>query len=115
MEWSIPWKELLVVRHALSVQQENIFHTKYHVDNKVCSLIIDRKGCTNVANTSLVDKLNLPTLRHPRLYKLQWLNECGEIKVTKQVKVPFAIANYKDEVVYDVVSMHARHLLLGRP
>ncbi|KAF7812139.1 Transposon Ty3-I Gag-Pol polyprotein [Senna tora] len=29
----------------------------------------------------MVEKLNLPTVRHPRPYKLQWSNECGEIKV----------------------------------
>lgn len=43
------------------------------------------------------------------------MNKCGEIKVTKQVKVPFTIGKYKDEVVCDVVLMHCRHLLLGCP
>jgi hypothetical protein len=38
------------------------------------------------------------------------LNECGEVKVTKQVLIAFAIG-----VMYDVVPMHASHLLLGRP
>ncbi|XP_016731935.1 uncharacterized protein [Gossypium hirsutum] len=33
----------------------------------------------------------------------------------KQVVVPFSIGNYKDEVLCDVVSMDATHLLLGRP
>ena len=50
-------------------------------------MIIDGESCTNVANTSLVEKLNLKTLKHPRLYKLQWLNDCGEFKVNKQVLV----------------------------
>ena len=31
---------------------------------KVCSMIIDRGSCTNVAGTTLVEKLNLPTLKH---------------------------------------------------
>ncbi|GKV11282.1 hypothetical protein SLEP1_g22547 [Rubroshorea leprosula] len=72
-------------------------------------------SCTNVANTILVEKLNLPMMKHPRPYKLQWLNDCGEIKVTKQVLVSFSIGRYKDEVLCDVVPMHAGHLLLGRP
>ena len=38
-------------------------------------MIIDGGSCTNVANTSLVEKLNLKTLKHPRPYKLQWLND----------------------------------------
>jgi hypothetical protein len=46
---------------------------------------------------------------------LQWLNECGEVRVTKQVVIAFAIGKYSDEILCDVVPMHASHLLLGRP
>ncbi|XP_057999134.1 uncharacterized protein LOC131177967 [Hevea brasiliensis] len=67
------------------------------------------------ASTLLVEKLKLPTLKHPRPYKLQWLNECGDVKVTKQPLVAFSIGRYHDEVICDVVPMHAGHLLLGRP
>ncbi|RDX97023.1 hypothetical protein CR513_20254, partial [Mucuna pruriens] len=77
-------------------------------------MIIDNGSCTNVVNTLLVEKLNLPTKKHPNPYKLQWLNDCGNIRVTKQV-VSFSVGKYKDEVLYDVIAMHARHLLLGRP
>ena len=51
-------------------QRKNIFHTKCHINNKVCSMIINGGSCTNVAGTTLVEKLNLPTLKHPRPYKL---------------------------------------------
>ncbi|XP_052181971.1 uncharacterized protein LOC127794765 [Diospyros lotus] len=116
-------RELLVAKRALSVQvktdakeqRENIFHTRCHVNDKVCSMIIDGGSCTNVASTSLVEKLNLMTLKHPRPYKLQWLNDCGEFKVTKQVFVSFSIGKYTDEVLCDVLPMHAGHILLGRP
>jgi hypothetical protein len=90
--------ESLVVRRALSAQvkeddmeqqRENIFHTRCHINNKVCSMIIDRESCTNVASTILVEKLSLPTLKHPKSYKLQWLNDSGEVKVNKQVLVSF--------------------------
>jgi hypothetical protein len=116
--------ESLVARRALSAQvkeddmeqqRENIFHTRCHINNKVCSMIIDGGSCTNVAGTTLVEKLNLPTLKHPRPYKLQWLNDCGEIKVNKQVLISFSIGKYKDEVLCDVAPMHAGHILLGRP
>jgi hypothetical protein len=92
--------ESLVARRALSAQVkeddmeqqwENIFHTRCHINNKVCSMIIDGGSCTNVTSTILVEKLNLPTLKHPRLYKLQWLNDCAEVKVNKQVLVSFSI------------------------
>ena len=46
-------------------------------------MIIDGGRCTNVASTTLVENLNLTTLKHPRPYKLQWLNDCGEVKVNK--------------------------------
>jgi hypothetical protein len=35
-------------------------------------MIIDRGSCTNVASTTLVERLNLPTWKHFRPYKLQW-------------------------------------------
>ena len=114
----------LVARRALSlqakeeeeeVQRENIFHTRCHVKDKVCSVIIDGGSCTNVASTSMVEKLGLITLKHPRPYKLQWMNDSGEARVTKQVLVPFRIGKYEDEVLCDVVPMQAGHLLLGRP
>ena len=79
----------LMARRALSAQvnendmeqqRENIFHTRCHINNKVCSMIIDGGSCTNVASITLVENLNLPTLKHPRPYKLQWLNDCGRLK-----------------------------------
>jgi len=48
-------------------------------------------------------------------YKFLWLSEKGEIVVNKQVLIAFSIGKYKDEVLCDVVSMEATHILLGRP
>ncbi|XP_071909839.1 uncharacterized protein [Coffea arabica] len=76
----------LVARRALAtqaskdeLQRDNIFYTRCHVTNKVCSLVIDPGSCTNVASALMVEKLNLSTSEHPRPYKLQWLNNSGEI------------------------------------
>ena len=116
--------ELLVTRRAFNTQikvdetdqqRENIFHTRCSVNKKVCSIIIDGVSCSNVASNTLVEKLGLPLLKHPRPYKLQWLNNCGEVKVNKQVLVSFSIGRYSDKVLCDVVPMHAGHILLGRP
>jgi hypothetical protein len=68
-----------------------------------------------VASTILVEKLNLLTMKHPKLYKLQWSNDCGEVKVNKQMLVSFSIGRYMDEVLCNVIPMHAGHILLGRP
>ena len=84
------------------------------MQNKVCSVIIDGGSCTNVASTTLVEKLGLPVIKHPRPYKLQWLNDSGEVRVNKQVLVSFRIGKYEDEVLSDIVPMQVGHLLLGR-
>ncbi|XP_057994976.1 uncharacterized protein LOC131175278, partial [Hevea brasiliensis] len=97
------------------MQRENIFHTRCLVNDKLCSVIVDGGSCCNVASSLLVDKLGLPTTTHPKPYGLQWLNDCGKLRVTKQVVVPFTIGKYNDEVLCDVVPMVATHLLLGRP
>jgi hypothetical protein len=69
--------------------RENIFHTRRHISNKVCNIIIYSGSCANVDSTILVKKLNLNTVKHDRPQKLRWLNECGEIMVTKQVLIFF--------------------------
>jgi len=113
-ENEIPCKrDLLVVRHMLGQvlkpfdesQRENIFHTRCLINEKLCSLIVDRGSCANVASTRVVDKLGLPTISHAKPYKLQWLSEEGEIIVNKQVLIAFSIGKYKDEVLYDVVAI----------
>src|SRR2546422_1712015 len=115
--------EVLITRRVLNIQpkddfqeqRENLFHTRCLIMNKVCALIIDGGSCTNAASYMMVMKLGLPLIAHPRPYKLQWFNDGGEVKVYKQVKVPFSIGWYQDEVLCDVVPMQAGHLLLGRP
>src|SRR5256712_1452287 len=115
--------EVLITRRVLNIQpkddfqeqRENLFHTRCLIMNKVCALIIDGGSCTNAASYMMVVKLGLPLIAHPRPYKLQWFNDGGEVKVFKQVKVPFSIGWYQDKVLCDVVPMQAGHLLLGRP
>lgn len=115
-------QEMFVTRRALSMQVnndewqcENIFHTRCLVHEKVCSILIDGRSCTNVASTTLVEKLNLSTMKYPRPYQLQWLNECGEIKVHWQVLVPFSIRKYHGKILCDVVPIQVGHIRLGQP
>ena len=115
--------ESLIVRRALHVnptpcddnQRENLFHTRCLVKGKVCNVIIDGGSCCNLASTELVEKLQLSTIHHPRPYKLHWMNDCGALKVNKQVKVSFKLGHYEDDVLCDIVPMQASHLLFGRP
>ena len=78
-------------------------------------MIIDEGSCTNVASTTFVVKLGMPTSKHPQPYKLQWLNDSGKVRVNKQVLISFSFRKCEDEVLCDVVLMQAGHLLLGRP
>ncbi|XP_054801490.1 uncharacterized protein LOC129305505, partial [Prosopis cineraria] len=115
---------ILVARRALNIQpkeddeheqREHIFHTRCFIKEKVCSMVIDGGSCTNVASTLLVDKLSLPLIPHPKPYKLQWLNDSAEIRVSKQVLITFSVGVYTCDVLCDVAPMLAGHLLLGRP
>ncbi|XP_056852813.1 uncharacterized protein LOC130502019 [Raphanus sativus] len=85
------------------------------VQGKVCSLIIDGGSCVNVASETMVKKLGLQVQKHPKPYRLQWLNEQGEMRVSDQVVVPITIGRYEDEILCDVIPMEASHILLGRP
>ncbi|RDY08765.1 hypothetical protein CR513_06970, partial [Mucuna pruriens] len=96
-------EDIVVTRCALSIQpkedgfmeqREHNFHTSCHINYKVCSMIIN--SGTNVTSTIIVETINLQTPKPTRPYKLQWLSNIGEVK---QVLVPFAIKNYKDEVL----------------
>jgi len=107
--------QVQVKKDETNQQRENIFHTRCYVQTKVCSLIIDSESCVNVCSTTLVRKLNLCTIKHAKPYRLQWLSDSGEVKVTKQVVVPFFIRKYVDEVLCDVALMQTSHILLGRP
>ena len=87
--------KLMVARRALNmqvkedeeVQRDDIFRTRCHIKNKVCSMMIDGGSCNNVVSIGLVENLNFKALKYPRPYKLQWLNNCREVKVNKQVLV----------------------------
>jgi len=115
--------ELLVLRRTMSglksekeEQRENIFHSRCTVQGKVCSLIIDGGSCTNVASSSMVEKLSLQATAHPHPYTIQWLNQGKGLQVNSRCLISLSIGkNYQDELWCDIISMDACHMLLGRP
>lgn len=70
--------------------------------------------CANITSITLVKKLNLPTIKYHRPYKLYWLNKCRKVKMNKQVSISFSIKWYSDKVFCYVLHVHANHILLGR-
>jgi hypothetical protein len=112
-----------VSRRVLSVsvakednnQRHNLFHTRGMIKDKLCRIIVDNGSCNNIASQELVERLNLKQRRHPSPYKMQWLSDCGSMRVSNMVTVQFSIGKYHDQVDCDVVPMQACQLLLGRP
>ena len=115
--------ESLVVQRVLSTQvapseknqRHTLFHTKGVVQERSIRIIIDSGSCNNLASTTLVEKLSLPTRKHPHPYHIQWLNDGGKIRITRSVRDPFSMGAYSDFVDCDVIPMEACSLLLGRP
>lgn len=70
-------------------------------------MMIDNGSCNNVANSTLIIKLNM--INH--ISFSGWLN-IKKLGVTKHVLISFTIKKFKYEVVCDVVPMYVTHLLL---
>ena len=78
-------------------------------------MIIDGGSCHNLASNEMCEKLRLTMIKHPHPYHVQWLCDCGDVKVQHMVRVKFSIHDYTDTVDCEVVPMMVCHLLLGRP
>ena len=70
---------------------------------------------TNAISEKTVNRLRIETTRHPKPYKLKWIDDDSEVQVRRQALVNFTIGSYQDEVLCDVVPMDACEVLLGRP
>ena len=113
----------LIVQRALSAtasdnnnrQRHNLLNMFLIVKDCRVHTIIDGGSCNNLVNVEVVKKLGLTTREHPHPYHIQWFNNSGKFKVTKTARVHFSIGSYHDFANFDVVSMDACSLLLGRP
>ena len=86
------------------------------MNNKVCHFIIDSGSCENVVSEDAVRKLSLKAEVHPSPYRLVWLKQSSEIKVSRCALVSLSIGTtYKDDIYCDIVPMDGYHILLGRP
>jgi hypothetical protein len=72
-------------------QLHNLFHTRGMIKDKIFHIIVDNGSCNNIASQELVDILELKSRHHPNPYKMQWLNDCGALCVSRVVNVPFSI------------------------
>ncbi|KAH0688954.1 hypothetical protein KY289_016312 [Solanum tuberosum] len=74
-------------------KRENLFHTRCGIKGKTYSMIIDGGSCANVVSSYLVDKLGIACMKRSTPYRLQWLNDCGEVKVNKQCMISFNVGS----------------------
>lgn len=96
-------RDMLMLQRVLSAQQEpdepeqrdNLFHSRCTIKDKVCHLIVDSGSCTNIASVTLIQKLGFNTTTHPKPYKLKWLNDKEEIKVSNKWKGHFRLGSTK--------------------
>ena len=62
--------------------RSNVFHTKCASKDRVCLVIIDSGSFENCVSMEMLQKLDLKMDPHPKPYKLSWLQEGSDIKVT---------------------------------
>ncbi|WVZ84536.1 hypothetical protein U9M48_031562, partial [Paspalum notatum var. saurae] len=109
--------ESLVARRVLSTQvappeknrRHTLFHTKGVVRERSIRIIIDGGSYNNLASTMLIEKLSLPTRKHPNPYHIQWLNDGGKIKVTRSGQKIIIHPMTPEQIVKDDIARAARH------
>ncbi|XP_020245285.1 uncharacterized protein LOC109823419 [Asparagus officinalis] len=98
-----------------SSRQHQIFFSRCSVNNKVCTLIVDKGSYENIVSKALVDHLKLLTETKHVPYTIGWIKKGPSMKVTELCRVPLSLGKtYNDSITYDVVDMNAYHVLLGR-
>ena len=84
------------------------------MNDKVCHFIIDLGRCENVVLEDVVRKLSLKAEVYSSPYRLAWLKQGSEIKVSHHALFPLSIGStYKDYIYCDVVPVNASNILLG--
>jgi len=93
----------------------NIFHTRVEHNGKSLNLIIDKGSGMNVISQEAVQKLKILIEKHPKLYKVNWVDDTS-ILVRHRCLVIFSFGQcYKEVVWCDISPMRVCHILLGRP
>ena len=97
----------LLVADGTEEDNENqapIFRTRVTFEGRACNAIIDGGSAMKA-----VDKLQLPTIKHPRPYRVEWVDDYLII-VNRQCIVPLKMGLYED-----VIPMNVARIILGRP
>jgi hypothetical protein len=96
-------------------QRWRLFQTQCMVKGKACKLMVDGGSYCNGISKAVVTTLGLSTWCIPEPKHVAWLNNCGMLKVTHKVRVPFTVGDYVGGVECDVLPLEVCGLLLGHP
>jgi hypothetical protein len=113
--YDVQWVLSANVDHSEKLQQHNLFQIFFVVKQCHVRAIVDGRRCNNLVSADFVARICLMTCAHTHPYYIQWLNNCGNAKVTHTTRVQFSIGTYHDYADCDVVPMQACSLLLGHP
>lgn len=94
----------------------NMFRTMCTITGKLYDVNIYCGSGENIVSSIVVQKLELKTEHHPRLYKIRWIKKDSEIMVIEIYLIKFSMENtYFDETYCDVVDIDACHMILDQP
>jgi hypothetical protein len=66
-----------------------------------------------MVSSEAIEKLRLKIEKHPKPYKLKWLNQDRKVIVDERYLISFSIGNiYFDSVWFGVVYINACHIVL---
>ena len=77
-------------------QRRSLFHTRCKCEDKCCDVIIDGGSTNNLVSEKMVTKLNLKRQKHPRPYRIAWVQDDHKVMVNEQCLVKFKIGSYRD-------------------
>ncbi|XP_024015858.1 uncharacterized protein LOC112089114 [Eutrema salsugineum] len=85
-----------------------------HIELPIKGELLVKRGTLNLQTRTEGDEQR-ENLFHTRcVVQEKWLNDQGELEVENQVMVPLSIGKYEDEILCDVLPMHAGYILFGR-
>ncbi|KAA8518207.1 hypothetical protein F0562_015681 [Nyssa sinensis] len=97
-------------------EKEELFNVRIQIKQEVIGAIVDIGSQKNLISTSLVQKLGLDTIPHPKPYPLGWIQKDMELKIDRQCTFRFAITNqFIDEITCEVVPIDICQVIFRSP
>ena len=75
-------------------QRRSYFCTRCKCEDKCCDMIIDGGSTDNLVSEKMVTKLNLKRQKHPRPYRIAWVQDDHKVMVNMYCLVKFKIGSY---------------------